>query len=362
MQQGLPIRRRDLIVGATAVGFGTLLSSSVPALAADATLKPITGGIVPITPAERAARVARAQALMAERGIGAVLIEPGASLHYFTGIRWWRSERLTAAVIPADGELLVVTPFFEEPSVRETLAVPATLRVWQEHESPVALIADWLRSRKLADKPVGIEETVRFFAADGLAKALGGIRPISADPVVRGCRMIKSPAEIALMQTAADVTIAAYAHVWKRLRPGMTPAEIGAMMDAATRALGGEVGFSLVLLGEASAYPHGSGKPQAVREGEVVLMDCGCTVEGYQSDISRSFIYGTPTAEQRRVWGHVREGQQIAFEAAKPGVPAGSVDDAVRRHYEKLGYAVFGTLDNSPGDNVRIFMQKRLGR
>ena len=150
--------------------------------------------------------------------------------------------------------------------------------------------------------------------------------------------MIKSPAEIALMQTAADVTIAAYAHVWKRLRPGMTPAEIGAMMDAATRALGGEVGFSLVLLGEASAYPHGSGKPQAVREGEVVLMDCGCTVEGYQSDISRSFIYGTPTAEQRRVWGHVREGQQIAFEAAKPGVPAGSVDDAVRRHYEKLGY------------------------
>jgi len=329
-------RRRDLFAGAAAAGLAAMLP--MRGLAADPALAPLTRGVVPIGVAERTRRIERAQALMAEHGIGAVLIEPGASLTYFTGVQWHRSERLTAAVLPAKGEALIVTPFFEEPSVRETLAIPAEVRVWQEHESPLALIADWLRAHKLQDQLIGIEETVRFFASNGLASALAGARFVSADPIVRGCRMIKSPAEIALMKTAADVTIAAFAHTWKRIEAGMTPKDIGAIMNDATRALGGEPEFALILLGEASAYPHGSGKLQAVRPGEVVLMDCGCTVEGYQSDISRSFVFGVPTAEQRKVWTHVREGQEIAFGAAKIGAPAGLVDDAVRRHYETLGY------------------------
>jgi Xaa-Pro dipeptidase len=157
-------------------------------------------------------------------------------------------------------------------------------------------------------------------------------------PVVRGCRMIKSAAELALMQKAADITIAAYRHVAPRITRGMTPKDIGAMMDAAHTALGATPEFALILLGEASAYPHGSGQPQAVRDGEVVLMDCGCTVEGYQSDISRTFVFGEATAEQRKVWQQMRDGQQIAIEAARVDVAAGSVDDAVRAQYVKWGY------------------------
>jgi Xaa-Pro dipeptidase len=307
-------------------------------IAAAADLAKLPNAPPPITPQERAARIARAQGLMRAQGLSALLIEPGASLIYFTGVHWGRSERLTAAVIPVEGEILVVTPFFEEPSVRESLAVGAEVRTWQEHEDPLALVAGWLRERKLAAGVIGVEETVRYFAVDGLKRNLPDATLRSGAGVVRGCRMIKSPAEIALMQHAADITVAAYRHTVPRIERGMTPRDIGAIMNGATKALGGEPEFALILLGEASAYPHGSGKPQAVRDGEVVLMDCGCTVEGYQSDISRTLVFGEPTKRQRMVWDQMRRGQQIAFETAQLGVEAGRVDDAVRRYYESLGY------------------------
>jgi Xaa-Pro dipeptidase len=332
------LSRRELALGALAAGAALALPSA-PLLAADGpALKPITGDVDPIGPAERLQRLEKARQLMRRHGFGAILVEPGASLDYFTGVQWWRSERLTAALIPVAGEPIVFTPFFEEPSVRESLGIPAEIRTWNEHEDPLRLVAGALRERKLAGRPVGIEETVRFFAVDGLRKAMPGIGIRNAAPVVRGCRMVKSPNELRLMQKAADVTIAAYRHTWRRIEKGMTPAEIGAIMNDATARLGGTPGFALILLGEASAYPHGSGKPQQVREGEVVLMDCGCTVHGYQSDISRTFVFGEADAEQRKVWGHMRRGQDIAFAAARVGAPAGSVDDAVRRYYESLGY------------------------
>ncbi len=328
--------RRTLLAAA---GAGLALGPLPIARAAAQTgLRPITGDVQPIGRAERLARIAKAQRLMRAAGLSALLIEPGASLVYFTGLRWGRSERLTAAIIPAEGEIGVVTPFFEEPSVRETLGVPAEIRVWQEHENPHALVAGWLRDRKALNGAIGVDETVRHFVVDGLAQALPGAAIRSGAAVVRGCRMLKSPAEIALMQKAADVTIAAYRHVHPRVERGMSPRDIGDMMSAATTALGGRHEFALVLLGEASAYPHGTGKPQAVKDGEVVLMDCGCTVEGYQSDISRTWVHGSATAEQRRVWNHMREGQEIAMRAARLGQPAGSVDDSVRRQYERWGY------------------------
>jgi Xaa-Pro dipeptidase len=313
-------------------------------------LRPMTGDVVPISAAERLARVARAQGLMRRLGFGSILIEPGASLTYFTGVNWHRSERLTAALIPAEGEAVIVTPFFEEPSVRESLAIPAEVRTWQEDEDPLRLVAGALRDRRLAARPVGIEETVRYFAVDGLQKALPHTPVRNAAPVVRPCRMIKSDHEIALMTRASDITIAAYRYTWPRIQRGMTPSEIGAIMNGATQALGGSPEFALILLGEAAAYPHGSGKPQRVRDGEVVLMDCGCTVEGYQSDISRTFVFGEPSAEQRKVWDQVRRGQQIAFETARVGVPAGAVDDAVRRQYEAWGY---GPRYKLPGTSHR---------
>ena len=300
-------------------------------------LKPMTGDLKPIERAEYLARIDRARALMGKHGVGALLIEPGASLVYFTGVQWWRSERLTAAVLPRDGDIAIVTPHFEEPSVRESLMVPAEVRVWNENEDPLGTVAGILRDRKVSG-PIAVEETVRFFAVDALRRAMPGVEIRNGAPVVRGCRMIKSAAELALMQKAADITIAAYRHVAPRIARGMSPKDIGAMMDAAHAALGGTPEFALILLGEASAYPHGSGKPQAVRDREVVLMDCGCTVEGYQSDISRTFVFGEATAEQRRVWQQMRDGQQIAIETARVGLAAGRVDDAVRAQYVKWGY------------------------
>ncbi len=332
------VGRRGFALGALAAS-AALVAGPSALLAADAPgLKPITGDAVPIGRAERLARLEKARGLMRRHGLGSILIEPGASLDYFTGVRWGRSERLTAALIPVEGEPVVFTPFFEEPSVRESLAIPAEVRTWVEHEDPLKLVAGALRDRRQANRPVGIEETVRFFAVDGLRKAIPTVEIRSGAPVVRGCRMIKSPAEIALMQKAADVTVAAYRHTYGRIEKGMTPAEIGEIMNGATRALGGRPEFALILLGEASAYPHGTGKPQSVRKGEVVLMDCGCTVHGYQSDISRTFVFGEANAEQRKVWNQMRKGQDIAFAAARIGAPAGSVDDAVRRQYEAWGY------------------------
>ncbi|WP_405051329.1 M24 family metallopeptidase [Sphingomonas sp. LC-1] len=312
-----------------------LLRAAEPDLSA---LSDMTGTAVPIGPEERARRLARAQGLMKANGIGAILIEPGSTMVYFTGVRWGRSERLTAAILPVEGEPCIVTPFFEEPSVRETLAVPAEVRVWQEDQNPLAIVAGYLRDRKLANRPVGIEETARFFAFDGLQKALPGVRLVSANPVVRGCRMVKTPAEIALMQMATDVTMAAYRWLHPRVEPGMTGTEIGALMSAATRKLGGSPEFSMALIGEASAYPHGSKQVHRVADGQVILMDCGCTVQGYQSDVSRSWVHGTATTEQRKVWDTVARGQQVARAAARIGVAAGSIDDAVRRFYTAQGY------------------------
>ncbi|WP_309643523.1 Xaa-Pro peptidase family protein [Phenylobacterium sp.] len=319
-------------------GAGLALATGLPGLAQTDGLASMTGGVVPIGKAERLARMARAQGLMKAQGLSALVVEPGASLTYFTGVRWNRSERVTAAIIPVEGEVLIVTPHFEEPSVRETLAVPGQVRVWQEDENPAAVVAAWLKDLKLGAGKIGVEETVRFFVSDGLARLLPDATIVPGAPVVRGCRMIKSPAEIALMQVASDITMAAYRHTWPRIERGMRPSDIGAIMNKATLALGGDPEFALILLGEASAYPHGSGKPQAVRDGEVVLMDCGCAVEGYQSDISRTFVFGEPTKKQRLVWDHVHRGQQIAFETAQVGVAAGAVDDAVRAYYEPLGY------------------------
>ncbi len=328
-------RRTFLAAGAAAAAL-TPFKLFAQAEAAQA-LTPLTADVVPISRDEHVQRLAKAQRLMTEQGIGALLIEPGSSMIYFSGVQWRRSERLTALVIPALGEPCIVTPHFEEPSVRESLKVPAEVRTWNEDENPLELVAGFLRDRRIT-RPVGIEETVRFFAVDGLRRAMQGVEIRPGAPIVRGCRMIKSAHELALMRKASDITIAAYRYTWPRIERGMTPGQIGAIMNGATSALGGDPEFALILLGEAAAYPHGSGQPQQVRDGEVVLMDCGCTVQGYQSDISRTFVHGEANAEQRRVWGQVHQGQQLAFQTARPGTPCGAVDDAVRRLYEGWGY------------------------
>ncbi len=329
-------RRSFLRSAAAAAALSSLPLGAVRAAAND--LVPIKLP-PPIGSEERLHRLASARALMKRNGIGAIVIEPGASLDYFTGVQWWRSERLTAAIIPAEGEPIVVTPFFEKPSVEESLKVPAEVRTWNEHDEPLKLVADFLKERGLAGLPVGFEETNRFFVLDKLQQQLPGARVVSANPVVRQLRMIKSPPEIALMKAASDITMAAYRYTYPRIQAGMSAADVEKLMAEATTRLGGSKPWGLILFGPASALPHGTGKPQELKRGDVVLLDCGCEVHGYQSDISRTFVFGArPTAEQRKVWDQVHRGQQIAFAAAKVGVPAGSVDDAVRRAYESWGY------------------------
>ena len=309
-----------------------------PAKAEDKQPKSLLAGVQPISVSERKARVARAQELMQKYGIDAIVLEPGAAMLYFTGIRWWRSERLTCVVIPKRGDFAVVTPFFEEPSVRESMTFGDDVRTWNEHESPFARVAGVLKDRGIKSGTVGLEATVRWFVADGIREALPAFKLVSADPITRGCRMVKSPAELALMKKANEITLTAYGMVWDQLRPGMTPADVNQKMREAQTALGGQGVWTMALFGEASAYPHGTDQPQQIREGQIVLMDCGCSVEGYQSDISRTFVYGEPTKKQRDVWQLVREGQNVAFEAAKLGAAAGSVDDAVRAFYLKNGF------------------------
>jgi len=332
------IRRRSLLTGtAAATAAMTLPLDRVMAAAAEA-LKPIRIP-PPISSTERLERIAKAKRLMQQSGIGAIIVESGPSLDYFTGIQWWRSERLTAAVIPASGDAIVVTPFFERPSVAESLSIPAEIRTWNEDEEPLKLVADFLRERGVAAAPVGFEETDRFFILDRLRRQLPGLREVSANPVVRGCRMIKSAHELTLMQAANDIMLASLRYAAERTKEGITPADIDALIAAAQKQLGGSYDGGLVLLGEASAYPHGSHKPQLVKRGEVVLMDCTCAVHGYQADITRTYVFGAdPTAEQRKVWDQVRRGQEIAIRAARVGVPAGAVDDAVRVAYESWGY------------------------
>jgi Xaa-Pro dipeptidase len=301
-------------------------------------LQSIVGDAVPIGVEERQARIAKAQLLMQELGIDAIVLEPGSAMLYFTGISWWRSERLTAVVIPREGEIGVVTPFFEEPSVRESMTFGDDVRTWHEHDSPFQRVAGILEDRNISGGRIGLEGTVRQFVAFGLHDAAPGFEIVPAQPVTQACRMFKSEHEIALMKKANEVTLTAYRHVFGRLEAGMAPADVNAMMQAAQTELGGANSWNMALFGVASAYPHGTDQPQEIGEGQIVLMDCGCSVHGYQSDISRTFVFGEPGARQREVWNTVRQGQQIAFETAQIGAPAGSVDDAVRAYYESLGW------------------------
>ena len=334
------VSRREFLA-LTAAGAAIAGPAGVPARA-DASvsgLTSLTGNVGPIDAEEHGARLAKLQGLLQQRKIGALLIESGSTLEYFTGVRWWRSERTTAALIPAAGPVVVVTPAFEEPSVRETLRVAADVRPWKEDESPFALLAGAWRDRGHGGA-LAIEPTTRYFIVERVA-AVAAAKPqiVPGEDLVRSCRMMKSPSELALMQAANSVTIAALRYAHEHIRAGMQATDILALMVTATEQLGGKHEFTLVLLNDASAYPHGSIKPQQVREGSVVLIDTGCSVHGYQSDISRSWVFGEISARQRELWDTVKRGQELALETAKPGVAAGAVDKAVRAFYEQKGWS-----------------------
>jgi Xaa-Pro dipeptidase len=341
-------RRKFLELSATSAGVAALAapklraeSQGVPLPPSIAALKSRKDEATPITRQERQQRQERARKLMTENSIDAILLMEGTCLRYFTGIRWWGGERTFALVLPAKGPAFYVCPAFEEGRAREQIAKSPNgenpdVRVWQEDESPYQRIAQGLKERGIATGKLGLEETMRYVFADGIAKAASA-DITSATPVTAGCRMIKSSYEIALMRLASQVTLAAYEAAYRAVKDGMTQPELEDLVQKAHAQLGFNGGAD-VQVGEFSAFPHGSVTPQVVHEGTIVLMDGGCAVEGYQSDITRTFVLGKASDKMKSVFDIVHRAQSAALAAAKPGAECGSVDAAARKVVIDAGY------------------------
>ena len=300
-------------------------------------LRPMTDGVVPITLEERKGRIEKAQRLMRENRVDAIYLEPGSSMFYFTGMRWSTSERMFAAVIPARGELAWVCPKFEEERARELIKIGNDIRTWEEDESPYKRVAEIFRDRGVRTGTVGIEERVRFFLFDGIRNAAPALKYVDATPITAGCRMYKSATELALMQKANDITIVAYKATRDSMTEGMTQREFAGICSSAFSALGSSGGI-FVSFGKYTAFPHGSSTPQRLKEGDVVLMDGGCSVDGYQSDITRTFVFGKPTDRQRQIWDLERKAQDAGFAAIKVGAPCEVVDAAARKVITDAGF------------------------
>jgi Xaa-Pro dipeptidase len=297
----------------------------------------MTAGVVPISNEERLARIENAQRLMGENRIAAIYLEPGSSMFYYTGMHWGTSERMFALVIPARGELAWICPKFEEERARELIKFGKDVRTWEEDESPAQRVAEVFRDRGIRTGKIGIEERVRFFLYDGIRQAAPALQFVSATPVTAGCRMYKSPAEIALLQRANDITLVAYKATYESMRDGMTQDEFSGNCSAAFRALG-VTGGVFCSFGKYTAFPHGSSTPQKLQEGDVVLMDGGCSLEGYQSDITRTFVFGKPTDRQREIWNLERKAQDAGLAAAKIGTACEAVDAAARKVITDAGF------------------------
>ena len=295
--------------------------------------------VSPISDQERAQRVAHAQTLMGSQDIGALYLDATTSLTYFTGARFYQSERTIGAVIPQQGEVEFICPAFEKEKLVEGLGGPAIIHCWEEDEDPFTLLADMLTRMSGPDAKIALDEKAPFFLVDALGRAGSDFTFVSAAAVAGKCRQIKSSAEIALMQKAKDITLEVQKAAARILEPGISTRDVQNFIDKAHAAYGADNGstFCIALFGEPTAYPHGVSYPQTLKEGDMVLIDTGCSLYGYQSDITRSYVFGEATARQREIWALEKRAQQAAFDAAKPGITCGAVDKAARDVIEAAG-------------------------
>jgi Xaa-Pro dipeptidase len=334
-------------VAGAALGAGSLAradagESNSPLPPSITGLKSMKEQAKPITAEERRQRQEKTRHLMESNHVDALLLMEGTSLNYFTGIDWWGGERLFAMVLPAKGEAFYVCPAFEEGRAREQIAnapdgQPADVRIWQEDDDPYQRVAQGLRDRGISGGTLGMEETVRFLFSSGIAKAAPHVNIVSGTSVTAGCRTVKSNAEIELMRLANKVTLAAYEAAYRALNEGMTQSSVEALIAAAYRQLGFP-GEATVQVGEYSSFPHGSATPQVIREGAIVVIDDGCTVEGYQSDITRTFVLGKPSDKMKRVFDIVHQAQTAALKTARPGVECQAVDAVARKVITNAGF------------------------
>ena len=304
-----------------------------------ARLQVMTDGAEPIALAEYRLRIERLQQLMQAQGMAAVFIDAGSSLFYFTGLKWSPSERMVGALVPARGDVHYIAPAFEEGTVRDLQVLPGSISVWAEHESPFTLLVEMLAEIEVRDGArVGLSHSLPFGMYERLRQAAGGLQLVDGGALVEQCRRCKSPAELALMQRAKDMTLEVHKAAASILREGITTTEVTRFIEAAHRKVGAPGStFCIVLFGEDSAFPHGVRQPRPLRDGDMVLIDTGCQLYGYNSDITRSYVFGTPSARQRELWNLEKAAQQAAFDAASPGSPCEQVDAAARRCLEASG-------------------------
>ncbi|SMD39162.1 Xaa-Pro dipeptidase [Reichenbachiella faecimaris] len=302
-------------------------------------IQPFTAGIDFINAEDRTQRVEKASLLMQQNGIDAIFIESGTSLDYFTGIKWWPSERLTGVLIFSDGVLQYVGPTFEKERLEEMISLDGEVASWDEHESPYELVAKLFKSKHGATGTLGMEENVRFFQSDGISSYLTQATIINAKPITAGCRMIKTPKELALMKKANAITLEAYRIGFSQMKEGISQYDLSAIVAEASTALGAtEAGWAGAMFGEYTAFPHGSKTAQQLKEGDLVLIDGGCKLGGYQADITRTTIFGKPTQRQRDIWDIVKEAQTAVYEQAKAGVPCEQLDATARAVVNKHGF------------------------
>jgi len=302
-------------------------------------LQSMTADIKPISTEERKTRIEKTQRLLTEQKMQALILDAGTSLEYFTGISWWPSERTMVAIIPANGEVRYVCPGFEEARLRELITIGKNVYAWQEDESPYKQVVAALKDAGIVSDTIGMEERLRFFILDGIRKEAQQFNYVSGNPVTMPCRLIKSAAEIALMQKANDITVAAMKIGISQLHEDMTPHEFSAIVAEAHGKFGGEHDFAGVNFAQASAFPHGSSQSQRLKKGDIVLMDCGCRVHGYSSDISRTIVFGAePTKRQLEIWNLEQKAQAVGFATAKIGIACEEVDAAARKVITDAGF------------------------
>ncbi|HVJ33149.1 MAG TPA: Xaa-Pro peptidase family protein [Terriglobia bacterium] len=302
-----------------------------------AALRPWQDQAPAISAAERTARLDRARQLMAAMGVNALLINAGASLHYFAGVSWGASERLVAMVLPLSGRPVLICPAFERGSLEAELLIDADLRLWQEDEDPYLLVVDALQEK--GGHRLALDPQAAFAIYAGLKRTGASLEILDATSIIDGCRARKSAAELALMQQAKNMTLEVQRRAARILAPGITTGEVKYFIDQAHRAVGAGAGstFCIVQFGQATAYPHGLPGEQRLQEGDMVLIDTGCRVQGYHSDITRTYVFGNATAEQQRIWDLEHEAQAAAFAALRPGAPCHAPDDAARAVLTKGG-------------------------
>ena len=331
-----------VVLGVSSFAQGVVEESQSALPPSISALKSMKEQAKPITLDERRERQEKARRLMESNRIDALLLMEGTSLDYFTGIRWWGGERLFAMVLPAKGAAFYVCPAFEEERAREQIAAApegnrADVRTWNEDANPYQLVAQGLKDRGISTGKLGMEETVRFLFTNEIANAAPQVNIVSGTPITAGCRMVKSNHEIALMQLANKATLAAYEATYRALREGMTQSDFSELIAQAYTQLGFS-GEASVQVGEYSANPHGSATPQVIREGSIVMVDDGCTVEGYQSDITRSFVLGKASDKMKKVFDIVHRAQTAALKTARPGLECQAVDAAARKVITDAGY------------------------